>query len=189
MNDHPLRVAIIVGSTREGRFGPVVADWFTGQAKGHAGVDIDVIDLAETDLPYVLGHGTDDLDSVRARLSEADAFVVITPEYNHSYPASLKNVIDHHFFEWRAKPVAFVSYGGLSGGLRAVEHLRAVFAELHAVSIRDTVSFHGAGDAFHENGDPKEPDGCNAAAASLLDQLTWWARALREARTKIPYAA
>lgn len=111
----------------------------------------------------------------------------MTPEYNHSYPASLKNVIDWHNAQWHAKPVAFVAYGGLSGGLRAVEHLRQVFAELHATTIRDTVSFHGAWSQFDEDGSPKDPEGVNAAAKMLLDQLGWWAQALREARTARPY--
>ena len=88
------------------------------------------------------------------RLAAADAFVVVTPEYNHSYPAPVKTLIDWHFTEWQAKPVGFVSYGGMSGGLRAVEHLRGVFAELHAVTVRDTVSFHGAWDRFGPDAPP-----------------------------------
>ncbi len=68
-------------------------------------------------------------------------FVVVTPEYNHSFPGPLKAAIDRHVTPWQAKPVGFVSYGGISGGLRAVEHLRQVFAELHAVTVRETVSF------------------------------------------------
>ena len=79
------------------------------------------------------------IDALRIRLAEADGFVVVTPEYNRSYPASLKKAIDQYNVEWRAKPVAFVSYGGISGGLRAVEHLRNVFAELHAVTVRTAV--------------------------------------------------
>ncbi len=78
-------------------------------------------------------------------LSEADAFIVVTPEYNHSFTASLKFVLDLVYEPWQGKPVAFVSYGGISGGLRAVEQLRLVFAELHAVTVRDTVSFANPG--------------------------------------------
>lgn len=120
-------------------------------------------------------------------LSAADAFVVLTPEYNHSFPAGLKNLIDWHYTEWRAKPVALVSYGGLAGGLRAAEHLRQVFAELHAVTVRDTVSFHGAGASFDADGKPRDSAGPAAAADVMLDQLAWWARALREAKEKRPY--
>ncbi|MFD7968812.1 NADPH-dependent FMN reductase, partial [Streptomyces clavifer] len=122
------------------------------------------------------------------RLARADAFVVLTPEYNHSYPAPLKELIDGHFAEWQAKPVAFVSYGGISGGLRAVEHLRQVFAELHAVSVRDTVSFHNAGALFDDRGRLGDPAAADAAVKTMLDQLVWWGRALREARNLRPYS-
>ena len=123
------------------------------------------------------------------RLAAADAFVVVTPEYNRSFPASLKNAIDWHFKEWRAKPVGFVSYGGMSGGLRAVEHLRQVFVELHAVTVRDAVSFHGVWGLFDTDGQPKDAAGCRTAATAMLDQFTWWGQALRDARERRPYAA
>jgi len=109
------------------------------------------------------------------------------PEYNHSFPAPLKNAIDWHFKEWQAKPIGFVSYGGISGGLRAVEQLRQVFAELHAVTVRDTASFHGVWAQFDSDGRPKDPGVCERAAKSMLDQLAWWGDALREARTRRPY--
>ncbi|WIY01657.1 NAD(P)H-dependent oxidoreductase [Amycolatopsis mongoliensis] len=194
MSEAPVRVAVIVGSVREGRFGPVVAGWLACVAREHGGFEVDVVDLAEPDLPMVLpAFGATPSATVVAavgkvtpRLEAADAFVVVTPEYNHSYPASLKNAIDWHRTEWTAKPVAFVSYGGTSGGLRAVEHLRAVFAELHAVTIRDTVSFHGAHARFGSDGAPTD-DAAAVAAKTMLDQLSWWARSLAEARTVRPY--
>ncbi|MEV6164007.1 NAD(P)H-dependent oxidoreductase [Streptomyces sp. NPDC052052] len=188
----PLEVAVVLASNREGRLAPVVANWFLSHTVGHPGLATDLIDIAELDLPVALSHRPDDdaqsrLAPVSARLARADAFVVITPEYNHSYPAPLKNLIDWHRAEWQAKPVAFVSYGGVSGGLRAVEHLRQVFAELHGVGIRDTVSFHNAGALFDEEGRPRDPAGCDAAARKLLDQLVWWGRALRDAKAAHPY--
>jgi len=194
VSEAPVRVAVIVGSVREGRFGPVVADWLAGVAGDHGGFEADVVDLAETDLPMVLpafgavpaASVVAEVAKVTPRLEAADAFVVITPEYNHSYPASLKNAIDWHRTEWTAKPVAFVSYGGMSGGLRAVEHLRAVFAELHAVTIRETVSFHGAHTRFGADGQPTD-EAAAVAAKAMLDQLSWWARSLAEARTARPY--
>ena len=112
---------------------------------------------------------------------------MVTPEYNHSFPASLKAAIDLVGPEWRATPVALVSYGGMSGGLRASEHLRQVFAELHATTVRDTVSFHGGWACFDEHGEPHDRTGTDAAATVLLDQLTWWGLALREARDRRPY--
>ncbi|MFD5459714.1 NADPH-dependent FMN reductase, partial [Streptomyces olivaceus] len=146
--------------------------------------------VAGPDLPTTLARtpeATAALAEITPKLAGADAFVVLTPEYNHSFPAGLKNVIDWHFTEWRAKPVGLVSYGGLAGGLRAVEHLRQVFAELHAVTVRDTVSFHNAGQSFGDEGRLRDPSGPDAAAKAMLDQVVWWGRALREAKEKRPY--
>ena len=178
MSVPPLRVAVIVASTREGRFGPTVAAWLAEQARSRADLDVDIVDVADA------GSGG---GSVTGKLGAADAFVVVTPEYNHSYPAPLKAVIDSHFREWHAKPVGFVSYGGLSGGLRAVEHLRQVFAELHAVTVRDTVSFHGARSCFDANGQPMDAAATGTAVRLLLDRLTWWGLALRDAHQARPY--
>lgn len=111
---------------------------------------------------------------------------MVTPEYNHSYPGTLKNLIDLHHTQWQAKPVGFVSYGGISGGLRAVEHLRPVFAELHAVTVRDSVAFPNPWPRFDPTGTLLDPDAAETAAATMLDQLTWWAEALRTARATHP---
>src|ERR671915_1206087 len=114
-----MHLAIVIGSTREGRFGSTVARWFVSQAEARHEFDLDVIDLADPELPAVLRRTPDPIvASYRERLERADAFVIITPEYNHGYPAPLKQAIDLANPEWQAKPVAFVSYGGMSGGLR-----------------------------------------------------------------------
>ncbi|WP_371499907.1 NAD(P)H-dependent oxidoreductase [Kitasatospora sp. NBC_00374] len=191
-----LKVAVVVGSTRGGRFGPVVAGWLLGRIGLRGDMDVDLVDLAATPLPTVLpAYGeppaeedVELLAAVTPRLAAADAFVIVTPEYNHSFPAPLKNALDWHHHQWHAKPVAFVSYGGISGGLRAVEQLRVVLAELHAVTIRNTVSFHNYGDKFDADGRAVDP-GSEVAATAMLDQLAWWATALREAKTVHPYAA
>ncbi|WP_234320369.1 NADPH-dependent FMN reductase [Streptomyces sp. SBT349] len=185
----PLRLAVILGSVREGRFGPTVGHWFAERAAERADMTVDLVDLADPGHTLPLAMGGGEGAAVTARLAAAEAFAVVTPEYNHSYPAALKNVIDWHRDEWFAKPVGFVSYGGISGGLRAVEHLRAVFAELHAVTVRDTVSFHNAGGQFDADGRPADPAGCGGAASAMLDQLAWWGSALRGARAARPYAA
>jgi NAD(P)H-dependent FMN reductase len=130
-----------------------------------------------------------DVASFAARVDRADAIVVVTPEYNHSYPGPLKTAIDALREQWRAKPVAFVSYGGMAGGLRAVEALRLVFAELHAVTMRDTVSLHNP---WVPAEDPAidYPDAASAQAlAQMMRQLLWWAEALRAARQRVPYPA
>ncbi|WP_028935856.1 NADPH-dependent FMN reductase [Pseudonocardia spinosispora] len=171
----PIQLEVIIGSVREGRFGPVVADWFVRRAQRRAEFGVGVLDLAD---------GPPDLSG---RIGAADAVVVVTPEYNHSYPGPLKSAIDGVGKEWQAKPVGFVSYGGLSGGLRAIEPLRVVFAELHTVTVRETASFHMAHGQFDADGEPHDPTGPNTAATALLDQLLWWGRALRTARTEHPY--
>ncbi|WP_033321021.1 NADPH-dependent FMN reductase [Streptomyces yerevanensis] len=186
----PLRVAVLTGSTREGRFGPVVADWFLKFAAERDGLELDHVDLAEHPLPDVVSpEPHPEAAPVTTTLEATDAFVVITPEYNHSFPAPLKNAIDLHYTQWQAKPVGFVSYGGIGGGLRAVEQLRLVFAELHAVTMRDTVSFHMAWENFAEDGSLLRPDLPEGAAKGMLDQLTWWGRTLRAGRAVSPYEA
>ncbi|PSL52691.1 NAD(P)H-dependent FMN reductase [Saccharothrix carnea] len=190
MVNEPIRLAVIMGSTRAGRFAPTVTRWFVAQAEARQDVVVSLVDLAEAKLPEVLGiPGQDVVSELGDVLDAADAFVVVTPEYNHSFPAALKTAVDWYFDEWAAKPVGFVSYGGRGGGLRAVEHLRQVFAEVNAVTIREAVSFHGAWRSFDADGSPRDPAECNAAAKSMLDQLSWWAVSLAEARAKRPFRA
>ena len=194
-NGSLLRTAVILGSTRDGRFGPVVGNWVLRHIAQREDMEADLVDLVETPMPTVFpafgqapsGEAIELLGAVAPRLAAADAFVIVTPEYNHSFPAPLKNAIDWHNEQWHAKPVAFVSYGGLAGGLRAVEQLRVVLAELHAVTIRNTVSFHNYGEIFDADGKPSDPGG-DVAAKAMLDQLSWWGHSLREARRTRPYA-
>lgn len=191
-------LVIVVGSVREGRFGPVVAAWLAEQASTHGGFAVEVVDLADFEIPLSLPAdspkyaGTSyprpaGMATLTGYLDAADAFVLVTPEYNHSYPASLKAAIDWHFTQWVAKPVAFVSYGGAAGGRHAALHLENVLTELHAVTIRDGLAFPN----YYLNwdaGQPTDPD-ATAYAKTLLDQLAWWAAALRQARASTPYPA
>lgn len=149
--------------------------WFGRQVDQRDDFKLDLVDLAATPL-----------SSLSGRIAEADAVVVVSPEYNHAYPGELKLAIDAVRHPWYGKPVAFVVYGGRSGGLRAAEQLRLVFAELHAVTIRETLSFHQAPNCFTPEGEPTEP-GTTQAATTLLNHLAWWARALRDARTLTAY--
>ncbi|WP_285735155.1 NAD(P)H-dependent oxidoreductase [Nocardiopsis sp. ATB16-24] len=192
MISSPLSLSIIIGSVRSGRFGSRVGNWFAGQAANRTDLKVDIIDLIDHTLPLTLPNWGEEppepARTVVARLSErlqaADAFVVITPEYNHSYPASLKNLIDWYRREWVAKPIGLVSYGGVGGGIRASEHLRQVFAEMHAMTVRETLSFHNAWNDFDAGA---APEGAETAANTLLNQLVWWADVLREARSRRPY--
>lgn len=187
--DRRMRLGVVIASTREGRFGPTVARWFAEQAETASAFDLDIIDLAQIEVPAQPFASHEHAVDLRARIAAADALVIVTPEYNHSFPGTLKNAIDLAREEWFAKPIAFVSYGGLAGGLRAVEHLRLVFAELHATTIRETVSFHNAHSSFDAEGHPRDKQGSQEAAAKMLRQLSWWARALLVARTSEPYPA
>jgi NAD(P)H-dependent FMN reductase len=192
MPDERLRIAVIVGSIREGRFAPVVADWFVSEAAKRLDLDLDVIDLIDSPLPLGLGSSpppafTATLIDLSDRLEAADAFVIVVPEYNHSYPAVLKAAIDWNYTQWQAKPIGFVSYGGRAGGIRAVEHLRQVFCEMHAITIRDNISFHGGAGQFGPDGKPLKTAEYEELAKVMLDQLAWWALALREARARRPY--
>ncbi len=184
-------LAVLTGSVRPGGLGPTVTSWFTGQAAGQLDVILDLVDHTGTALAAGAADGPANEDEHRAigrRLAAADGFVVVTPEYNHSYPAALKHLIDSYRQEWYAKPVGFVSYGGVGGGLRAVEHLRGVFAEQHAVCIRDGVSLHGVRPAdFAAGGRVATDPRPGASARHMVGQLAWWALALRDARAARPY--
>jgi NAD(P)H-dependent FMN reductase len=184
MNTTPaLTLAVITGSTRVGRLGPRVAAWFRRHAAADERYTVDDVDLLGADLPAHLG---DDLSPAATdfvqRVHAADAIVVVTPEYNHGYPATLKQAIDIAGPAWRGKPVGFVSYGGMAGGQRAVEQLRQVFPELRAVTVRETVSFHNPWPTFDERGGHADPESVAPAAKALLDELAWWAGPLRAAR-------
>jgi NAD(P)H-dependent FMN reductase len=182
MNDK-VKVALIYGSIRKGRFCDKVARWAAKEIAGREEFSLEIID-PQTSSP----DDGDNSTSLQRRIAEADAFVVVTPEYNHGYPAPLKALIDSVGAEWRGKPVAFVSYGGISGGLRAVEQLRLVFAELHTVTTQNSVSFAAAWEQFDDEGALREPARAKGSMATLLAQLHWWAIALRNARQTIPYA-
>lgn len=186
---HPIHLALIYGSTRDGRFCDTVAQWTERRIVAAGGFTVDVIDPATPEV----AAGVDGRDeaaraALRRRLDRAEAFVVVTPEYNHSYPAPLKALIDSAKAEWAAKPVAFVSYGGMSGGIRAVEHLRLVFAELHAVGIRDGVGFANVWEQFDVAGEPHHAARAERAASTMLNRLAWWAQTLTQGREALAYA-
>ncbi len=139
---NPVNIALIYGSSRPGRFCDKVAEWAADQISSRGDFSLSVIDPVA---PHTRAASetapVPSLSWLRKQIETADACIVVTPEYNHGYTADLKSLIDSVGTEWQAKPVGFVSYGGISGGFRAVEQLRQVFAELHAITIRDSVSF------------------------------------------------
>lgn len=188
---------VLVGSVREGRFGPVIASWVAERAAEHGGFDTRVVDLADVELPLTLPAESpkDAADTyprpagmapLTAALEAAEAVVVVMPEYNRGYPAALKTAVDWHFTQWAATPVALVSYGGgPAGGRHAAQHLESVFTELHAVPIRDGLTFPRY--YLHwSDGRPDDPDAADQAR-TMFDRLHWWARALSRARAETPY--
>jgi NAD(P)H-dependent FMN reductase len=190
------KLLVIVGSTRPARAADQVLPWLTRKTAEHAAFDTDIVDLRDWPLPIfgehfgTIGDFNDPTYSepiVKAwnsKIKEADAYIVVTPEYNHSIPGGLKNAIDSVWisFGFRNKPVAFVGYaGGLGGGIRAIEHLAHVFIEAEAVPMRNNVIIPAVSRAFDEQGQPVNPI-TNAAADIMLDDLAWWSAALEKAR-------
>ncbi|WP_120003866.1 NADPH-dependent FMN reductase [Nesterenkonia muleiensis] len=186
-------LAVIIGSIRPDRFGPTVAGWFAAEAEAHGSFTVDLVDLADYELPVELA-GNDhhaalpaDVAALGRRLAEADAFVLITPVYNRSFPASLKTAIDWFYSEWVLRPVSFISYGGVTGGLTAVEQLRGIFPEFPAITTKSFISLPNFWTVFDHDGRPVDSAGLRTTATTVLDELAWWAPMLREARATRPY--
>jgi NAD(P)H-dependent FMN reductase len=186
------RLAVIVASTRPGRVAPAVAEWFVAAAREHGGFEIDLVDLAEVDLPfldepnhprsnqYVHQHTRD----WSARVEAADAFVVITPEYNYGLPAVLKNALDFLHHEWAHKPVAFVSYGGVSAGTRGVQMTKQVVTTLRMHPVPEAVSIPFVQQFLDDAGRLQPNDTMTAAAKAVLDELVVVENALRPLRER-----
>jgi NAD(P)H-dependent FMN reductase len=192
------KLLIIVGSTRPGRAADAVLPWVVANAEAHGAFEVEVADLRDWPLPHFAEHfGTiGDFNDptysdpiVKAwndKVKESDAFIIITPEYNHSIPGVLKNAIDTVWlsFGFRNKPVASVGYsGGISGAIRAIEHLVHVFVEAEAVPLRNTVVLPQVQDVFGPDGEPKAPMP-RAALGVMLDDLAWWSATLEKARAQ-----
>lgn len=188
IKDTTARIEVVIGSVRKERFGHNVGVWAAKHLADNgadASIDVDVIDLAELNFPRDMATHLD-VGEFADRIAHAAAVVIITPEYNHSFPGPLKSAIDSIRDEWRAKPIGFVCYGGIAGGLRAVEALRLVFAELNAISVRETVSLHNPWQKFE---DPEQDYPGTEAVEALIRmrrQLMWWAEATRAMSARQP---
>jgi NAD(P)H-dependent FMN reductase len=189
-NTMPL-LEIIVVSTRPSRKGPAVAAWFEQQARSHGAFEVELVDLAAVNLPmfdepehprlrkYQHAHTRAWSDTV----ARADAFALVTPEYNFSMPPALVNAIDYLVHEWAYKPVGFVSYGGVSGGLRAVQMIKQLVTSLKMMPIPEAVTlpmFTKHLDAETGGFDPGELQA--KAAAAMLTELRRWTDALAALR-------
>lgn len=184
-----LRIALLVGSVRQPRTADALVPWLRTRLSVVPGWQLDVVDLAEADLPTDGPPAGGAPSPVSERLAAADGFVVLTPEYNHSFPAALKHAVDWHHAEWARKPVAFVGYGAGAGGARAVEQLRQVFPELRATTVRDAVLLRQPWERVGDDGSYRPASGEEDALAATAAELTWWARALRAARLDAAEAA
>lgn len=182
------KIAIILGSTRPGRNGKAVADWVLEQAAARTAAEYELVDLLDHPLPHLdeavppsMGqYEGEHTKKWAATIAAYDGFVFVSPEYNHSTSGVLKNAIDYVYAEWNNKAAAFVSYGSL-GGARAVEHLRAIAAELQLAGVRQQLNFSLATD-FENFGDFKPGPQHAEQAQTLFDQLEAWTGAMKTLR-------
>ncbi len=189
-----IKVKVILGSTRPNRFGEKILPWVKENLSAKPEFEHEVLDLRDYSLPFydqpvspstVKGgaYANEAVRNFAKKIAEADAFLIITPEYNHSTSAVLKNALDAISAEWNKKPVAFVAYGS-AGGARAVEHLRNIAVELQMAPVRSAVYIFMPWLLLDEKGALKEGALAPYAQAmqGTLDQLFWWAKALKAAR-------
>jgi NAD(P)H-dependent FMN reductase len=187
----PLRVGIILGSTRPARFADRPAAWFFELAQKRADVAFELVDLRDYPLPFLeeskspFREASKHEVAVRwsRKVTELDAFVFVTGEYNHSIPAALKNAIDYLYPEWNRKPAAFISYGN-AGGARGVEQLRLILVEVQVAPLRSAVHIGRTefiGMLLHGKQFSDFPD-LEQTANAMLDDVIWWGRTLRAGR-------
>ena len=181
-----LKLKIIIGSTRPGRVGPTVATWVADTAKAHGGFDAELVDLAEFNLPLLdepnhpamQDYQHDHTKAWSAKIADADAFVFVTPEYDSFPPASLVNALQALSLEWAHKVAGTVSYGGVSGGLRASQELRTLMGNGNMMALPQVVPVPFFPNQI-ENDSFKPNDQMNSGLGGLLDELQKWATALK----------
>lgn len=188
----PLRLGLVVGSTRPGRHAPAVAAWATQVATAHlqgTAVELRTLDLVDFGLPlldepmpaafgkYARPHTQRWAEAVAA----CDGFVFVTPEYNHSLPAALKNALDFLYAEWNNKAAGVIGYG-VAGAVRAIEHLRQILGELRVADVRTAVMLSLSNDFA---GDALTPRVHQAEQVRrLVDEVATWSRALQSLRAQ-----
>ncbi len=195
MNDK-LKIKVITGSVRTGRFNDKAAAWVVSELGKNEQVEAELVDLIDYELPFfneaispsmkTEPYADKSVARFTQKIAEGDAFILVTPEYNHSTSGVLKNALDWVYQEWNNKPVAFVSYGSV-GGARAVEHLRLIAVELQMAPIRNAV--HIPGEQYFPvlfGQAPAEPmfAGLQKPAEGMISQLVWWALTLRFGRER-----
>ncbi|MDB5119413.1 MAG: hypothetical protein JWN56_631 [Sphingobacteriales bacterium] len=185
-------IKIITSTTREGRKGIAVANWITNLAKQDSTYTIELLDLAQINLPFM-----DEPNHPRMQqyihehtkqwsksIDEADAFIIVLAEYNFGFPAPIKNALDYLYNEWMHKPVAFVSYGGISGGLRATQMLKQVVTAIHMMPIVDQVNIPFFAKHIDESGTFVPDEALTKSANAMLKELERWSESLKAMRVK-----
>jgi NAD(P)H-dependent FMN reductase len=184
--EKPVKLMIIIASTRPGRVGLPVGQWFTGRVEERGGFDIDLVDLAEIGLPFMdepnhprLGQYTKQhTKDWSARVDAAEAFVFVMPEYNYGFNAPLKNAIDYLLHEWQYKPVGFVTYGGIAGGTRALQLIKPVLSSLKLTPVTEAVNIPFVAQYINEEDRFVPNDSVERAVPTMLKELRRWAETL-----------
>jgi NAD(P)H-dependent FMN reductase len=183
------KLSVVVASTRPGRAGLPIAEWFVERAKRHGKFEVALVDLKEHNLPLLdepkhprLGdYQHEHTKRWSATVRASDAFVLVTPEYNHSAAPALLNAIDYLFHEWSYKPAAFVSYGGLAGGTRSVQMTKPILTAVKVMPIPEAVSIPSF-QQLMENGAFRGSEQLEQSATGMLDELRRWSDALATLR-------
>ncbi len=181
------KLKIISSTVRPSRKGPLVAQWVAEQAKKHKEFDVEVIDLGEENLPMMNEPNHPSMKDYKhehtkkwsEKIDEADAFIFVTAEYNHNFPAPLHNALDYLVQEWRFKPAGIVSYGGISAGTRAANSLKTALSTLKMVPLGEAVNFAMFDKYIDENGNFTANEVSEKSANAMLTQLARWAKGLQ----------
>jgi NAD(P)H-dependent FMN reductase len=187
------KIGIIIGSSRPNRFGPEIANWINNLAQSHKGAEFELVDVAEYNLPLLdepelpaMGnYKNEHTKKWASKIAEFDGFIFVVPEYNHGMAASTKNAIDFLYAEWLYKPVAYVSYGAVVGGSRAVEQLRLVAAQLKQYDILEQVVIAKTWEHKDEQGKFIPNEDHKKEAQSLLDSIVFWTEEFKPIRAKL----
>jgi NAD(P)H-dependent FMN reductase len=184
-------LGVIIASTRDGRAGLPIAEWFVNLARQHRAFDVQVLDLktvalpmlSEPNHPRLQRYTQDTTKAWSAQVAACDAFVIVTPEYNFASPPALVNALDHLYVEWGYKAAAFVSYGGASGGMRSVQMTKLLLTTLKIVPLTEAVAIPFFSQQIDsDTGAFKGNDAQEKAAAQMLTELARWTTALRTLR-------
>jgi len=185
------KLQTIIASTRPGRVGPSIAKWFHGYAADHGAFDAQLVDLADFDLPIydepfhprLQKYEHEHTKRWSASVASADAYVFVTPEYNYGTTPALLNALDYVYLEWNYKPAAFVSYGGVSGGIRAVQMIKPTLSVLKMMGLMEQVAIPMVPQFIDKDTGAFTPNDLHVKSAQeVLDELKKWSDALTPMR-------